>query len=139
MTKENFSKRISVVNNLIKDYELQLLEKSNAEDAVKKLENNQLRENISDAQNKVNSITDKKTKEIYTSRINTVIASIDAREHQEIEAQRVAEQQQQFAQAPQTSYANCTLMRQAGVAPIRQGEPGYAPHLDRDKDGFACE
>ncbi|KSZ55973.1 hypothetical protein Z045_25870 [Rhodococcus pyridinivorans KG-16] len=37
------------------------------------------------------------------------------------------------------SYANCTQARQAGVAPIFRGEPGYAPHLDGDNDGIACE
>lgn len=36
-------------------------------------------------------------------------------------------------------YKNCTEARAAGVTPIYRGEPGYAPHLDRDKDGIACE
>nr|WP_231297645.1 excalibur calcium-binding domain-containing protein [Streptococcus dysgalactiae] len=30
-------------------------------------------------------------------------------------------------------------MRNAGAAPIQQGQPGYATHLDRDHDGWACE
>lgn len=37
------------------------------------------------------------------------------------------------------SYANCAAARAAGAAPIRRGEPGYGPHLDRDGDGVACE
>ncbi|ALW87875.1 excalibur calcium-binding domain-containing protein [Deinococcus actinosclerus] len=36
-------------------------------------------------------------------------------------------------------YANCTAARAAGAAPIRVGQPGYRPALDRDKDGIACE
>jgi excalibur calcium-binding domain-containing protein len=36
-------------------------------------------------------------------------------------------------------YKNCDAARDAGVTPIRQGESGYAPHLDRDNDGIACE
>lgn len=36
-------------------------------------------------------------------------------------------------------YENCDAARAAGVTPIREGEPGYAPHLDRDGDGVACE
>lgn len=36
-------------------------------------------------------------------------------------------------------YANCTAARNAGAAPILQGEPGYRPPLDRDHDGIACE
>ncbi|GAB4195263.1 MAG: hypothetical protein Tsb002_27580 [Wenzhouxiangellaceae bacterium] len=37
------------------------------------------------------------------------------------------------------AYANCTEARDAGVAPILLGEPGYGYHLDRDDDGIACE
>ena len=38
-----------------------------------------------------------------------------------------------------TYYTNCTAVRDAGQAPIRRGDPGYAPHLDRDGDGVGCE
>lgn len=37
------------------------------------------------------------------------------------------------------AYANCTEARAAGAAPVRIGEPGYGPHLDRDRDGIGCE
>lgn len=37
------------------------------------------------------------------------------------------------------SYPNCDAVRAAGKAPIRRGEPGYAPKLDRDGDGIACD
>ena len=37
------------------------------------------------------------------------------------------------------SYRNCTEARAAGVTPLRRGQPGYAPKLDRDGDGVACE
>ncbi len=36
-------------------------------------------------------------------------------------------------------YRNCAAARAAGAAPIRIGEPGYAPWLDADGDGIACE
>jgi hypothetical protein len=36
-------------------------------------------------------------------------------------------------------WANCTEVRNAGVAPITRGERGYALKLDRDRDGLACE
>ncbi len=36
-------------------------------------------------------------------------------------------------------YRNCTAVREADAAPIRRGDPGYGPHLDRDGDGVACE
>ncbi|MGN2639855.1 excalibur calcium-binding domain-containing protein [Nocardia takedensis] len=41
--------------------------------------------------------------------------------------------------APEVHYANCAAVRSAGAAPIRRGEPGYGTHLDRDRDGIACE
>jgi len=36
-------------------------------------------------------------------------------------------------------YPNCTAAREAGAAPVRRGQPGYARHLDRDNDGVGCE
>ena len=36
-------------------------------------------------------------------------------------------------------YKNCTEARNAGAAPVRRGDPGYAAHLDRDNDGVGCE
>lgn len=41
--------------------------------------------------------------------------------------------------APPVLYANCDEVRAAGAAPIRRGQPGYSPSLDRDGDGVACE
>jgi hypothetical protein len=43
------------------------------------------------------------------------------------------------APAPIVTYANCDAVRAAGAAPIHQGEPGYAPKLDRDGDGIGCD
>jgi hypothetical protein len=36
-------------------------------------------------------------------------------------------------------YADCAEAIAAGAAPMLIGEPGYAPKLDRDDDGIACE
>ena len=36
-------------------------------------------------------------------------------------------------------YPNCAAARAAGAAPLYRGQPGYAPKLDRDGDGVACE
>ncbi|GAA5045174.1 excalibur calcium-binding domain-containing protein [Nocardia callitridis] len=56
------------------------------------------------------------------------------------------------ASAPQSSaqtspravdpyYENCDAARAAGDTPLYRdrGDPGYAEHLDRDRDGIACE
>jgi hypothetical protein len=37
------------------------------------------------------------------------------------------------------AFANCAAARAAGAAPVRRGESGYGPHLDRDGDGVGCE
>lgn len=39
----------------------------------------------------------------------------------------------------EVTYANCAEVREAGKDPIREGDPGYGPHLDRDGDGIGCE
>ncbi|WSJ20026.1 excalibur calcium-binding domain-containing protein [Nocardia sp. NBC_01327] len=41
--------------------------------------------------------------------------------------------------APSAYYSSCAEARRAGVAPLRRGDPGYRPGLDRDGDGIACE
>ncbi len=37
------------------------------------------------------------------------------------------------------TYSNCREALFEGALPLFEGEPGYAPHLDRDRDGEACE
>lgn len=41
--------------------------------------------------------------------------------------------------SPSRPFANCAEARAAGAAPVRRGDPGYGPHLDRDGDGVGCE
>ena len=43
------------------------------------------------------------------------------------------------ATGPGGPFRNCAEARAAGAAPVRRGEPGYGPHLDRDNDGIGCE
>ena len=40
---------------------------------------------------------------------------------------------------PLPMFKNCKEAKAAGATPIRAGEPGYGPHLDKDGDGVACE
>ncbi|MBR1151919.1 excalibur calcium-binding domain-containing protein [Bradyrhizobium sp. JYMT SZCCT0428] len=37
------------------------------------------------------------------------------------------------------AWPNCEFARLVGLAPARWGHPGYWKHLDRDRDGIACE
>jgi hypothetical protein len=41
--------------------------------------------------------------------------------------------------APAVAPRSCSEARALGIAPMRRGQPGYAPHLDADGDGIACE
>ena len=43
------------------------------------------------------------------------------------------------APADGVAYENCDDARAAGAAPIKRGDPGYGPHLDRDGDGTGCD
>ena len=46
----------------------------------------------------------------------------------------------QASKAPdsQVHYPTCAAAGAVRATPIRQGEPGYGRHLDRDGDGIAC-
>lgn len=37
------------------------------------------------------------------------------------------------------AYPSCSAARAAGAAPVRRGQAGYGPHLDRDGNGVGCE
>lgn len=37
------------------------------------------------------------------------------------------------------AYENCAEARARGGAPVRRGQPGYAPWLDADSDGTGCD
>jgi hypothetical protein len=41
--------------------------------------------------------------------------------------------------SPGPYFRTCAQARAAGYRNIPRGAPGYAPHLDRDGDGIACE
>ena len=45
----------------------------------------------------------------------------------------------QTANAAPFFYDNCDAARAAGAAPVYEDDPGYGPHLDRDRDGVGCE
>ncbi|MEJ4100415.1 excalibur calcium-binding domain-containing protein [Corynebacterium mastitidis] len=43
------------------------------------------------------------------------------------------------ATGPTGGYESCKAAREAGATPLREGDPGYNPDLDKDGDGVACE
>lgn len=62
-------------------------------------------------------------------------------EADKLAAEQATAQQNAPAPAPATevNYKNCTVVKDAGAAPLHAGQPGYGKHLDRDGDGVACE
>lgn len=53
---------------------------------------------------------------------------------------QVTSPRRSFLAAPTAgAFRNCAEARAAGAAPVRRGDPGYGPHLDRDNDGVGCE
>lgn len=40
---------------------------------------------------------------------------------------------------PGGAYVDCDQARESGPTPLKSTEPGYGPHLDRDRDGLGCE
>ena len=40
---------------------------------------------------------------------------------------------------PDGGYTSCAQAAADGVTDITQGDPGWRPSLDRDRDGVACE
>lgn len=144
--KEKMLTRINLVESQIQEKEKKEVEKkllSDIEEAVKKMEADQTRENMQAATDKLGGLSDNGKREQYQKRIDAVNQAIVSREASQ-QAQQAAEQQQevqQFAQTPSqnTFYANCTAVRAAGAAPIHAGQPGYSRKLDRDGDGVGCE
>ena len=39
----------------------------------------------------------------------------------------------------ESNYPSCAAARAQRSTPVREGEPAYSRHLDRDGDGVACE
>lgn len=133
--------------------------KLEAENAVKTLEATPRRDQLNLVTEKVAAVQDEALKTDLTTRIHAVKTVIE-KEEAAIAASQSAEQaaaakaaaetqvvpQQGFVTAPAPAadtvsvyYANCSAVRAAGAAPIYEGQPGYARHLDRDGDGIGCE
>ena len=78
--------------------------------------------------------TNRKTGDYHCHR-----ASAPARRAPSREPMPFAGEQRAVIVSTDRAFKNCTEAREAGAAPVRRGQPGYGPHLDRDNDGVACE
>ncbi|WP_427125080.1 excalibur calcium-binding domain-containing protein (plasmid) [Priestia megaterium] len=84
-------------------------------------------------------VAEQKQKEQEALQAKQQAEAEQARKEAEEKAQSEAQAQQQQQQTQPATFANCTEVRAAGRAPIRQGEPGFQAKFDRDGDGIGCD
>lgn len=139
------------------DHDKQELEKvlKYTEKIVKKAEEQPTNENISRAKSDINRLPEdkrapfseriaklEKAKQEEKERAEQAKKAAEDKKKQEEAAAAAANQQQaqsQPAASSELNFSNCKEARAAGYSHMRRGEPGYAPHLDRDGDGVACD
>jgi hypothetical protein len=67
-------------------------------------------------------------------------AEADAAAREAMERQAESEREDNTPTSKSSGpFASCSAARDAGAAPLYQGDPGYSESLDRDGDGVACE
>lgn len=121
--------QISEENQNFKNEESKITEKFETDKKVLQEEQSALKEQISTLQKEMEDLA---TKLASAQKVTQSVTSNSS-----------GKSNTQSASAANTTqnvyYKNCTKVREAGAAPIRSGDPGYARHLDRDGDGIGCE
>lgn len=101
--KNQLKKRIATVKTAIETQKQEETAQAAAETAVANLEANQTRENVDDAKNKVDAVTDTAKKGDFNNRINAVVSAIETKEAEEAaqteEARKAEEARQAQEQA----------------------------------------
>lgn len=126
-----------------------------AKESVQKAESDPSDSNINKAKSDINKLPEdkrgqfseriaklEKARQEEKERADKAKKEAEEKKKQEEAAAAAANQQQAQAQPAASSelnFSNCKEARAAGYSHIRRGEPGYAPHLDRDGDGIACD
>lgn len=128
-----------------------------AKDSVQKAESDPSDSNINNAKSDINKLPEdkrapfseriaklEKAKQEEKERAEQAKKAAEEKKKQEEAAAAAANQQQAQSQSQPTAsselnFSNCKEARAAGYSHMRRGEPGYAPHLDRDGDGIACD
>ena len=126
-----------------------------AKDSVQKAESDPSDSNINNAKSDINKLPEdkrapfseriaklEKAKQEEKERAEQAKKAAEDKKKQEEAAAAAANQQQaqsQPAASSELGFSNCKEARAAGYSHMRRGEPGYAPHLDRDGDGVACD
>lgn len=126
-----------------------------AKDSVQKAESDPSDSNINNAKSDINKLPEdkrapfseriaklEKAKQEEKERAEQAKKAAEEKKKQEEAGAAAANQQQaqlQTAAPSELNFSSCKEARAAGYSHMRRGEPGYAPHLDRDGDGIACD
>ncbi|AGS05037.1 hypothetical protein KE3_0525 [Streptococcus lutetiensis 033] len=109
--KNQLKKRIATVKTAIETQKQEETAQAAAETAVANLEANQTRENVDDAKNKVDAVTDTAKKGDFNNRINAVVSAIETKE---AEGAAQAEEARKAEEARQA--------QEQAAAPAQQGD-----------------
>lgn len=109
--KNQLKKRIATVKTAIETQKQEETAQAAAETAVANLEANQTRENVDDAKNKVDAVTDTAKKGDFNNRINAVVSAIETKESEEAAQAEEARKAEEARQA-----------QEQAAAPAQQGD-----------------
>ena len=134
--KKQLKKRIATVETAIETQKQEETAQAAAETAVANLEANQTRENVDDAKNKVDEVTDTAKKGDFNNRINTVVSAIETKEAEEARKAEEARQAEETARQAQEQAAAEEAARQAQEqAAAQQAQQQAASGYSRDARG----
>ena len=106
-----------------------------AETAVANLEANQTRENVDDAKNKVDAVTDTAKKGDFNNRINAVVSAIETKEAEEAAQAEEARKAEEARQAQEQAAAEEAARRAREQAAAQQAQQQAASGYSRDARG----
>ena len=109
--KNQLKKRIATVKTAIETQKQEETAQAAAETAVANLEANQPRENVDDAKNKGDAVTDTAKKGDFNNRINAVVSAIETKEAEEAAQAEEARKAEEARQA-----------QEQAAAPAQQGD-----------------
>lgn len=133
--KKQLKKRIATVKTVIETQKQEETAQAAAETAVVNLEANQTRENVDDAKNKVDAVTDTAKKGDFNNRINAVVSAIETKEAEEAAQAEEARKAEEARQAQEQAAAEEAARQAQEQAAAQQAQQQAASGYSRDARG----
>lgn len=133
--KKQLKKRIATVKTAIETQKQEETAQAAAETAVANLEANQTRENVDDAKNKVDAVTDTAKKGDFNNRINAVVSAIETKEAEEAAQAEEARKAEEARQAQEQAAAEEAARQAQEQAAAQQVQQQAASGYSRDARG----